>query len=126
MVEPISTGRRPARRKVFWLVLIGVGVLVVAIVAFSVLDVATMKQVGVVNTGPNDVRLSSCVDDALDLSSGQSSEVEVPKSSRVGCDVFVGKKYAGCLVLQSRDPSPVDILSRLDRQMSQGSCEKIG
>ena len=126
MVEPISTGRTPASRRVFWLVLIGAAVLVAVIVAFAVLDVATMKQVGVVNTGPNDLRLSSCVDDALDLSSGQSSNVEVPKSSRIGCDVFVDQKYAGCLVLRSRDASPVDIVSRLDRQMSQGSCEKIG
>lgn len=125
MVEPISTGKTPIARKTLWLLLIGVGILLAVIVAFAVLDVATMKHVGVVNTGPNDVRLSSCVDDALDLAPGQSSEVEVPKSSRVGCDVFMNQKYAGCLVLQSRDAAPVDIVSRLDRQTTQGSCEKV-
>ena len=125
MVDPITTGRTPTHRIVLWAALIGVAVLVVVLVAAAALDVAITRYVGVVNTGPNDLRISGCVDDALDLSAGESFKVEVPKTARIGCAVFLDQKYAGCLVLQSGDASPVNIQARLDRQKSQGSCEKI-
>lgn len=124
--RPASAGISAIFRKVRWLALSGVGAIVAVILVAAVFDVATTRDVGVVNPGSNDLRVSSCVDDALDLSAGQSSKIEVPKSARIGCDVFMDQKYAGCLVLQPRDTSAVDIVTRLDRLTSQGSCEKIG
>lgn len=119
-------GSTSARRTVRWVVLIAVAALAGVVVAAAILDVASMRYLGVVNTGPADLRVSGCVDDALDLSAGQWSKVEVPRSARIGCVVFLDQQYAGCLVLQSREVSPVDILARLDRRISRGGCDKIG
>jgi hypothetical protein len=126
MVEPSSAGRPAVLRKVFWPVLIGAAVIAAVIVIAAGFDVATTRSLSVVNTGPSYLRMSSCVDDALDLSAGQQFKIEVPKSSRIGCVVFIDQQYVGCLIIQPRDASPVDILSRLDRQRSRGSCEQIG
>jgi hypothetical protein len=126
MVEPTSAGSTATLRKVRWSVLIGAAVLAAVVLIAAGFDVATTRSLGVVNTGLDDLRMSSCVDDALDLSAGQSVKIEVPKSSRIGCVVFMDQQYAGCLVIQPRAASPVDIVSGLDRQISRGSCEKIG
>jgi hypothetical protein len=44
----------------------------------------------------------------------------------IGCVVFRDQQYVGCLVIQPRAASPVDIVAGLDRQTSRGSCEKLG
>jgi hypothetical protein len=126
MVGPTSAGSTANIRKVRWPVLVGAAVLAAVVLIAAGFDVSTMRYLGVVNTGFDDLRMSSCVDDALDLSAGQSFKIEVPKSSQIGCVVFMDQQYVGCLVIQPRAASPVDILSRLDRQASRGSCERIG
>jgi hypothetical protein len=126
MVEPTSAGSAATLRRFLWPVLVGAAAIAAIILMAAGFDVATMRSLGVVNTGPNYLRMSSCVDDALDLSAGQSFDVEIPKSSRIGCVVFIDQQYVGCLVIQPRDASPIDVLSRLDRQILRGSCEKIG
>lgn len=85
----------------------------------------TTREVTVVNTGATVLRISGCVDDALDLWPGQRAQVDAPRFSRTGCAVYVDQDYRGCLVLRAPDASPVNILARLNRQQSEGSCDQL-
>ena len=126
MAEPTLTGSGRSRWRYLWLVPLGAGLLAALVIVAAGLQVATTREVTVVNGGTaSTVRLSTCVDDALDLEPGQSSRIQAPKSGKLGCDVFIDQQYAGCFVLNSRKTPPVSIVSHLERQTSQSECERI-
>jgi hypothetical protein len=70
------------------------------------------------------VRLSSCVDDSLDLDPGQSWPIDV-NSERTGCYVYRNGVYLGCLSLTYQE-TRVALAAPLIRHESQKVCDSGG
>jgi hypothetical protein len=114
--------------------LIGVATAVVlgltAIVGFVGFEIVTAQPVTIRNDQPAAVRMSGeCLDDALDLSPGQSGVVDVSPGDPVSCDVYVnyGYKYEGCLRLRySQVNAVISLRSAVQDNVSESSCDSGG
>ena len=122
MTEPRARKHRVVVWGVAFCVLLGAG-----IVAAAVYSASTTVRVVVVNDETTELRLSGCVDDASDIAPKLIAQVDVPKRSSVGCDVFSFGTYKGCLILrglrtESEKPARISVL--LDPSINQAVCEK--
>jgi hypothetical protein len=99
----------------------------VVIAAAAVYSASTTVKVVVVNDETTELRLSGCIDDASDIAPKLTVQVDVPKRSSVGCNVFSFGTYKGCLILhgsRSASEKPARISALLDPNINQARCEK--
>ena len=112
------------------IVLATLGVAVAGFVAVVTYQVTHTTSVTVLNDGREITRLSGCqIDDALDLNPGETAPLDVDSHGRTGCNVFVGGKYQGCLIVDTRAPrpqQPIRIQASVDREVKQSECEAVG
>jgi hypothetical protein len=101
---PITLSRR---KTVAWL---GGGIVIIALICvggaftLSVSQDANATSVRILNDEAGAIRLSSCVDDALDLQPGTTGTVDVPHGGNAACSLYSDDQYRGCIIVSaSRD-----------------------
>lgn len=109
-----------------WFMASGIFVLIVIVAGLLWFSIES-ESVPIANDASVELRISGCVDDALDLGKGDIDHIDVVRGSSIGCDVSIDGNYRGCLILQGRHiPSaPIPILATMSKTVDRSSCERI-